>query len=78
MARPGIVLALLLLTCWPACAAEDGLLLHWTFDEGSGATTSDLSADAGRTLKQPCHALTTSGLFQDRCPAHAHLGGGGR
>jgi hypothetical protein len=46
MARPGIVLALLLLTCWPACAAEDGLLLHWTFDEGSGATTSDLSGNS--------------------------------
>lgn len=43
MARFGIASMVLLLAASLAAAAEKDLLLHWTFDEGSGATTKDVS-----------------------------------
>jgi hypothetical protein len=45
MTRSGIASMVLLLAASLAVAAEKDLLLHWTFDEGSGATTKDVSGN---------------------------------
>jgi hypothetical protein len=43
--RLGILSTALLLVCHLAAGAAEGPLIHWSFDEGSGATTKDLSGN---------------------------------
>lgn len=38
-------IALLVLTLGPACAAETGLVAHWTFDEGRGDVARDVTGN---------------------------------